>query len=199
MPCGKLCLRGGGTSGLTCCDQRTNDGLAPGSNTGGLESPRVPMRRWNNRPRHLLVRACQHLWLVDINGAFRQFTSVGRATEPNPSTAIDAGSRENSLTVVFPSRRIGCIVAAAFDQTVTSFAGAARLPRTEPRVQLCRFLSHFEQFPDHHHFTRRNMSKGASPDSVRGNLCALATESGRCTHELDGPRPLRIGDDLEWT
>lgn len=37
---------------------------------------------------HLLVEACQRLWLHAVDGVYQQFTCVNHTTQPSPLTAL---------------------------------------------------------------------------------------------------------------
>lgn len=59
-----------------------------------------------------------------------------------PSGRIDARSRGNGLAAISSSDRWRDVVTAASDKTVTSFASADRLLRTESQVRLTSFMSY---------------------------------------------------------
>jgi hypothetical protein len=50
----------------------------------GSLCPRNPTTKGINRPRAVLARACQHLWLVDSDDVYRQFTCVAHTLKPSP-------------------------------------------------------------------------------------------------------------------
>jgi hypothetical protein len=132
--------------GFTMLRSRNDGWFSPCSHTGGRSCPCVPMRRWNNRPRRHFGPSLSASLARRHSRCLSQFTYVGPATQPNPSTTFDARSQGDFLAVVSPSRRTGCIVAAASDQTVTSLAGVARLLRTEPQVRYGGFFLMLNNF-----------------------------------------------------
>lgn len=82
--------------GFTMLRLRNDGWFSPCSHTGGRDCPCVPMRRWNNRPHRLLARACQHLWLVDIYGAYRSSHLLDLPPSLTPRPHLMLAVRETS-------------------------------------------------------------------------------------------------------
>ncbi len=110
----------------------------PASHTGSDECPCAPCVRWSNPLRAFLPEP------VSVFGSLSM--TMPKAVHlcwvfhsACPSDHIDARSRGNNLAAISSSGRWRDIVTAASDQTVTSFANAARLLRTESQVRLTIF------------------------------------------------------------
>jgi hypothetical protein len=83
-------------SGLPCCDQETMDGLAPAL-TPAVVLVRVFQCVAGTTDRvAILARACQHLWLVDIHGAYRSSHMLGLPPSLTPRPHSMLAVRETS-------------------------------------------------------------------------------------------------------
>ena len=118
----------------------TNE-LTPASHTGSDECPCAPCVRWSNPLRAFWPEP------VSVFGSLSM--TMPKAVHlcwvfhsACPSDRIDARSRGNSLAVISSSERWRDVVTAASDKTVTSFASADRLLRTESQVRLIIFMSY---------------------------------------------------------
>ena len=118
----------------------TNE-LAPAFHTGSLECPCVPCVQQNTRLRAFWPEPVSifgslgltMLMAVHLYWAFHPAC---------PSDRIDARSLGNHLTAFSASQGCQDFVPAASDKTVTSFAGAGRLLRTESQVRFMLFMSY---------------------------------------------------------
>ncbi len=70
----------------------------------------MPLRRSTS----LLGQACQHLWLVGLDGGYQQFTSVSHTIHPSSPTALMLAVPTQPHGVVFPLAGQGYIVPRAF-------------------------------------------------------------------------------------
>jgi hypothetical protein len=115
--------------------------LAPAFHTGSLERPCVPCVQQNTRLRAFWPEPVSifgslgltMLMAVHLYWAFHPAC---------PSDRIDARSLGNYLTAFSASQGCQDFVPAASDKTVTSFAGAGRLLRTESQVRFMLFMSY---------------------------------------------------------
>ena len=117
----------------------TNE-LAPAVHTGSLECPCVPSVQRNNRLRAFWpepVSIFGSLGLTMLMAVHLCWASHSAC----PSDRIDARSLGNHLTAFSASPGCQDVVSAASDKTVTSFAGADRLLRTESQVWFTHFIS----------------------------------------------------------
>ena len=117
----------------------TNE-LAPAVHTGSLECPCVPSVQRNNRlrafwPEPISIFGSLGLTMLMAVHLCWAFHSAC------PSDRIDARSLGNHLTAFSASQGCQDVVSAASDKTVTSFAGADRLLRTESQVWFTHFIS----------------------------------------------------------
>ena len=117
----------------------TNE-LAPAVHTGSLECPCVPNVQRNNRlrafwPEPISIFGSLGLTMLMAVHLCWAFHSAC------PSDRIDARSLGNHLTAFSASQGCQDVVSAASDKTVTSFAGADRLLRTESQVWFTHFIS----------------------------------------------------------
>jgi len=118
----------------------TNE-LAPAFHTGSLERPCVPCVQQNTRLRAFWPEPVSifgslgltMLMAVHLYWAFHPAC---------PSDRIDARSLGNHLTAFSASQGCQDFVPAASDKTVTSFAGAGRLLRTESQVWFMLSMSY---------------------------------------------------------
>jgi hypothetical protein len=115
--------------------------LAPAFHTGSLERPCVPCVQQNTRLRAFWPEPVSifgslgltMLMAVHLYWAFHPAC---------PSDRIDARSLGNYLTAFSASQGCQDFVSAASDKTVTSFAGAGRLLRTESQVWFMLSMSY---------------------------------------------------------
>jgi hypothetical protein len=117
----------------------TNE-LAPAFHAGSLECPCVPCLQWNNRLRAFWPEPVSRFGSLSMTALMA--VHLHWAFHPAcPSDHLEARSRGDHLTAV-SSQKGKDVVSAASDQTVTSFAGADGLLRTESQVCLMYLKSY---------------------------------------------------------
>jgi hypothetical protein len=118
----------------------TNE-LAPAFHTGSLECPCVPCVQQNTRLRAFWPEPVSIFGSLGLT--MLMAVHLCWAFHPAcPSDRIDARSLGNPLTAFSASQGCQDFVPAASDKTVTSFAGAGRLLRTESQVCFMLFMSY---------------------------------------------------------
>ena len=118
----------------------TNE-LAPAFHTGSLECPCVPCVQQNTRLRAFWPEPVSIFGSLGLT--MLMAVHLCWAFHPAcPSDRIDARSLGNHLTAFSASQGCQDFVPAASDKTVTSFASAGRLLRTESQVWFMLFMSY---------------------------------------------------------
>jgi hypothetical protein len=118
----------------------TNE-LAPAFHTGSLERPCVPCVQQNTRLRAFWPEPVSIFGSLGLT--MLMAVHLCWAFHPAfPSDRIDARSPGNHLTAFSASQGCQDFVPAASDKTVTSFAGAGRLLRTESQVRFILSMSY---------------------------------------------------------
>jgi hypothetical protein len=125
--------------GFTMLSSSDPNELAPAFHAGSLECPCVPCLQWNIRLLAFWPEPVSRFGSLSMTALMA--IHLHWAFHPAcPSDHLEARSRGDHLTAV-PSRQGKDVVSAASDKTVTSFAGADRLLRTESQVWFTHFIS----------------------------------------------------------
>jgi hypothetical protein len=115
--------------------------VAPAFHTGSLECPCVPCVQQNTRLRAFWPEPVSIFGSLGLT--MLMAVHLCWAFHPAcPSDRIDARSLGNHLTAFSASQGCQDFVPAASDKTVTSFASAGRLLRTESQVWFMLFMSY---------------------------------------------------------
>jgi hypothetical protein len=102
--------------------------------------PRLGTIETQNLPLYLLVQACQHLWLVAINGVYHHFAYATLTSQAWSPTSRCCQFRLTLTGSTSSLAGLGYVVRMASDQTVTRLASIPRLPPEERRVMSQEFL-----------------------------------------------------------
>ena len=127
---------------------------------------------------HLLVQACQHLWLVEADGERGSSLTlvIPPSLAPHPRRCSQMIPPPHGIGM---ARRPGCIVPAASHRTVTSPACAGRLLTTERQVLPIPSPFSFEQLFRRLHVAPIRASRHRStPAWSRARTAKGTTSSG---------------------